>query len=126
MIGLSDYILNEAKKVKGTVYEYEEAKDTDNPSKFKDRIQLIGHEGKWMRESFGPIYIKTVTKSKDQFLADCDATIKAYNSKAKWCEILAWDQDENDFVQFAATGRGTEMWHPDFIGSNPEFHEVFK
>lgn len=126
MIGLSEYILNESKKVKGTPYEYEEAKDTDNPSKFKDRIQLIGHEGKWMRENFGPIYIKTVTKSKDQFLADCLATIKEYNPKVKWCEILAWDQDENDFVQFADAGQKPGMWHPDFIGSNPEFHEVFK
>lgn len=126
MKSLTQYILDEA-KAKGTVYKYEEA---DDPSKFKDRIQLIGHEGKWMRESFGPIYIEMVTdlarKSKDQFLADCDATIKAYNPKAKWCEILVWDQDENDFVAFAATGRSTEMWHPDFIESNQEFHRLFR
>lgn len=113
----------------GEVYKYEEDKNND-PSKFKDRIQLIEHEGKWMRENFGPIYIEMVTnlarKSKDQFLADCDSTIKAYNPKAKWCEILAWDQDENDFVQFAATGRGTEMWHPDFIENNQEFHRLFR
>lgn len=123
---LAEYLV-EASKAKGTVYEYEEAKDTDNPSKFKDRIQLVGYEGKWMRETYGPIYIKTVTKSKDQFLADCLATIKDYNSNAKWCEILAYDQDENDFVTFATAGQGKQcMWHPEYIGSNPEFHEVFK
>lgn len=125
---ITSYMIDEA-KAKGEVYKYEEAKNND-PSKFKDRIQLIGHEGKWMRENFGPIYIEMVTnlarKSKDQFLADCDATIKAYNPKAKWCEILAWDQDENDFVQFAATGRGTEMWHHDFIENNREFHRLFR
>lgn len=125
---ITSYMIDEA-KAKGEVYKYEEAKNND-PSKFKDRIQLIGHEGKWMRENFGPIYIEMVTnlarKSKEQFLADCDATIKSYNPKAKWCEILAWDQDENDFVQFAATGRGTEMWHPDFIENNREFHRLFR
>ena len=125
---ITSYMIDEA-KAKGEVYKYEEDKNND-PSKFKDRIQLIGHEGKWMRENFGPIYIEMVTnlarKSKDQFLADCDATIKAYNPKAKCCEILAWDQDENDFVQFAATGRGTEMWHLDFIENNQEFHRLFR
>ena len=52
---ITSYMIDEA-KVKGEVYKYEEAKNND-PSKFKDRIQLIGHEGKWMRENFGPIYI---------------------------------------------------------------------
>lgn len=87
---ITSYMIDEA-KAKGEVYKYEEDKNND-PSKFKDRIQLIGHEGKWMRENFGPIYIEMVTnlarKSKDQFLADCDATIKDYNPKANGARYL--------------------------------------
>lgn len=111
--------LNEALN-KGTVYEYEKAKDTDNPSKFKDKIKIVGDQKE-------PIYTSMVTRDKDQFCKDCLATAEeAYGSKVKSIEIYAYDEDEADFVKFASCNGSQKEWNPEYIGSNPEFHKVFK
>lgn len=127
---LVEYVTEAMNKPKGKVYKYEAGKESDNPSKFKDKIRIDGYKGNRMPEKIATIYVdyaEMVSRPSEQFQADCLATIKEFDKSTTWCEICAWDQDENDFVSFATASSSKAVhiyFKPEFIGSNPEFHKI--